>query len=80
MTPRYTARRSDWPGSPWWYIIDAVTGGEVLYSVDTVSAEVDCGLPDNVGHNCYTEAQARAVADWLNQHDTTHPDDIPAPE
>lgn len=80
MNPRYTPRRSEWPGSPWWYVLDRVEGGAVAYSVDTISAEVDSGLPDDVWHNGYTEAQARAVADWLNAHDTTHPDDIPAPE
>ena len=74
MSARYTARPSTFPGSPWWYIHDRVLNDEADWSP---GAEVECGI-------CYTcpgynERQARAVADWLNAHDTTNPADIPTP-
>lgn len=64
--PRYTPRRSDHPGNPWWYVHDAVTGGEAD-AARTLDAEREIGIPLAIPG--YTEANATDVADWLNAHD-----------
>ena len=65
---RYTPRRSDHPGSPWWYVHDAVTGGEAPWSP---AIEHAAGIPDDCPG--YTEAQARAVCDLRNACDIPTP-------
>lgn len=68
---RYIPRRSDNPGNPWWYVHDTLTGAEAEWSPE---AELACGIPDDCPG--YAEPQARAVAGWLNAHDTTNPTDL----
>ena len=62
MTPRYTARRSEYVGNPYWYVHDTGCDGEADWNL---TAERDLGIPEDIAG--YTEDQAHAVAAWLNK-------------